>query len=423
MNAGAKVLGKHIARGFQSNLLQPVIGTYPFVKRHTQTSSVISLLSPPLSRRLSLSATTPSHPNSTAVTAAAALATTAAVVTASASSLSADDMPIVGRFGYGKPKDFGQRGSHTPQPNAMSVQTQSIGVVGQAGEDAFFTSDNGRAWGVADGVGGWASVAGADSAAYSRTLMHYALHYADRVTGPADTSDAKQPAPASSAFSKLFASTPPSAPSPASSSSASSAPLRILDAAYAATATHNIVGSTTACIVTYDPAQRQLHYANLGDSGFLLVRHGQTAAIRSVEKQHSFNCPYQLGSQSGDRPSDAAVAAVDVFDNDILVLATDGFFDNLHASEIVHTCRQHSTAQPSVDANALAKQLCDEAYAAASDGKRDTPFSQYCRRYGKRHSGGKMDDISVLIVQFKVRAEQSEAAADGTASSKPKSKL
>jgi len=301
----------------------------------------------------------------------------------------------------------------------MKLQSTDGGVVGQAGEDAFFLADNGRAWGVADGVGGWASVEGADSAAYSRTLMQYALEHANRTTAAADDPAATQSNPAS-IFSKLLSSSSSAPPSPPT---AASLPLRILDAAYSATAKHNIIGSTTACIVTYDPTHHKLHYANLGDSGFLLVRHStQQPTIRSVEKQHSFNCPYQLGSQSGDRPSDAATASLDVSDNDILVLATDGFFDNLHTHEIVATCRQHSTsdAAAGVDANALAEQLCREAYAAASDSKRDTPFSQYCRRYGKRHSGGKMDDISVVVVQFKVKPEESEQKA---VDEKPKSKL
>lgn len=423
MNAGAKVLGKHLARGFHHSIpLQPFTAlTHPYVKRQTQSSSAVSLisLSHQLSKHFSQAVASSSTLNlGNASAAAAALIGTSVLATASASALTADEPPLVGRWGFGKPQGGGRLGTHNQQPNAMKLQPAEGGMVGQAGEDAFFLADNGRTWGVADGVGGWASVEGADSAAYSRTLMQYALEHANRMTAATDTPDTAHSNPASSLF-KFLSSSSSSSPS---SSTAASLPLRILDAAYTATAKHNIVGSTTACIVTYDSTQHKLHYANLGDSGFLLVRHNtQSPPIRSVEKQHSFNCPYQLGPQSDDRPMHAAVASHDVYDNDILVLATDGFFDNLHMHEIVSTCRQHSTAGGgvSVDANALAEQLCREAYAAASDSKRDTPFSQYCRRYGKRHSGGKMDDISVVIVQFKVKAEEST----GQAEDKPKSKL
>jgi hypothetical protein len=54
-------------------------------------------------------------------------------------------------------------------PNEDSLLSRS------AGEDAYFLSSD--SLGVADGVGGWSDVEGANSARYSRMLMHYAgLH-------------------------------------------------------------------------------------------------------------------------------------------------------------------------------------------------------------------------------------------------------
>ena len=52
-------------------------------------------------------------------------------------------------------------------------------------------------------------------------------------------------------------------------------------------------GSSTACIVVLDRQSHQLHTANLGDSGFLLVRGGEVVH-RSDEQQHYFNTPFQL---------------------------------------------------------------------------------------------------------------------------------
>ena len=420
--AGAKVLGK-LARGFQHNIpLQPFTALstqYPHIKRQSQ-SALVPLVS--LSHLLSNSLS--AQPASSSLGRLAAIATTAAalagVSTVSASALSADERPLVGSYGIGKPQGGGRWATQQPQPNAVSVQQLDAGEVGQAGEDAFFLAANGRAWGVADGVGGWASVEGADSAAYSRTLMQYALDQANRTTASADTTDSAHTSSSSSIPSKLsraFSSlSSTSSTASTASSTGNSQPLRILDSAYRATAQHNIIGSTTACIVTYDSTAHKLHYANLGDSGFLLVRHNQTAPpVRSKDNQHSFNCPYQLGSQSADRPTDAIVDSHDVYDNDILVLATDGFFDNLHQHEIVAACQQHTTSS---SLNALAEQLCREAYAAASDSKRDTPFSRYCRQYGKRHSGGKMDDITVVVVQFKVKPESGEVKVDEKVKSK-----
>ncbi|PKU30199.1 hypothetical protein llap_19497 [Limosa lapponica baueri] len=52
-------------------------------------------------------------------------------------------------------------------------------------------------------------------------------------------------------------------------------------------------GSSTACIVVLDRTSHRLHTANLGDSGFLVVRGGEVVH-RSDEQQHYFNTPFQL---------------------------------------------------------------------------------------------------------------------------------
>ena len=59
----------------------------------------------------------------------------------------------------------------------------------------------------------------------------------------------------------------------------------------------------------------------------------------------------------------------------------------------------------------LARLLCSHAHAAARDPKRDTPFSRYCRRWGKRFDGGKMDDISVVVVQFRAKKQIEDTKA------------
>ncbi|KAK2102589.1 hypothetical protein P7K49_020256 [Saguinus oedipus] len=54
-----------------------------------------------------------------------------------------------------------------------------------------------------------------------------------------------------------------------------------------------LLGSSTACIVVLDRTSHRLHTANLGDSGFLVVRGGEVVH-RSDEQQHYFNTPFQL---------------------------------------------------------------------------------------------------------------------------------
>jgi protein phosphatase PTC7 len=172
----------------------------------------------------------------------------------------------------------------------------------KGGEDAYFVSSNQRFWGrdntphcaaarlsswghvclnvtqnimanalsmlagVADGVGSWSDV-GVDAGEYSRLLMAEAKLLAEET----------QP-------SQL-------------------APRLILKAAHQRT---TVRGSSTACILALEGDH--LHSANLGDSGFLIVRNGEVV-FQSPQQQHHFNFPYQLGYSGSvqDSPDRAQV--------------------------------------------------------------------------------------------------------------------
>ena len=65
-------------------------------------------------------------------------------------------------------------------------------------------------------------------------------------------------------------------------------------------------GTSTACILALDDSK--LHAANVGDSGFIVVRK-QKVVFKSPSQQHRFNFPYQLGCPGtmSDTPEDAEV--------------------------------------------------------------------------------------------------------------------
>lgn len=54
-----------------------------------------------------------------------------------------------------------------------------------------------------------------------------------------------------------------------------------------------VLGGSTACVVALHKAERIIYTANLGDSGFMLIRNGEVVH-RSEEQQHYFNTPFQL---------------------------------------------------------------------------------------------------------------------------------
>lgn len=54
----------------------------------------------------------------------------------------------------------------------------------------------------------------------------------------------------------------------------------------------------------------------------------------SKEQQHSFNFPFQCGT-NGDDPAKGESNAHNVKDGDILVVGSDGLWDNMHRRKIV----------------------------------------------------------------------------------------
>ncbi|KAG0248856.1 Protein phosphatase PTC7, partial [Mortierella polycephala] len=284
-----------------------------------------------------------------------------------------------------------------------------------AGEDAFFhvSTPSRVALGVADGVGGWSEV-GVDPALFSWALMDNAEavarltdadhHSADPKDGSNGTKSSKIPLDAQS----------------------------ILDGAYSELVESGKVeaGSSTACILSLCKMTGTLRASNLGDSAFLLIRDNK-CIYESPSQQHFWNCPYQLtilppgypgaNQHVMDMPKDAAQTTHQLQDGDVIVLATDGFWDNVFTKEAIELVErelgdiikpamtgikgahgQHESighqAKPVEDivgrVRALSQRLTNTARRFSLDQKRRTPFSQ-----GARHirSGGKIDDITVIV--------------------------
>jgi protein phosphatase PTC7 len=104
--------------------------------------------------------------------------------------------------------------------------------------------------------------------------------------------------------------------------------LLCIEAAKMATET----GSSTCVIASLDKEAPILYTSNLGDSGYLLLRRTDSKLVsvfRSKEQTHGFNFPYQIGT-SGDDPESADDQVHNVEHNDILVVGTDGLFDNMY---------------------------------------------------------------------------------------------
>ncbi|EXJ88321.1 hypothetical protein A1O1_05251 [Capronia coronata CBS 617.96] len=325
----------------------------------------------------------------------------------------------------------GKGRKYKPELNTVDYQPSNIEALGlqrgttlderrsgrpDSGQDAYFVARVGQdpdttAFAIADGVGGW-SDHGIDPADFSHGLCSYMAETA--LSWPHDE--------------KL-------------------SPQRLLEIGYEKTIEDPTIlaGGTTAC-VAITQGDGRMRIANLGDSGFLQLRLG-TVHHSSTPQTHAFNTPYQLsltppemlaqalifgGVPLNDKPDRADLADHMLRHGDVLVLATDGVWDNLNSQDVLsivsntmrtagawlRTPEQGYTVSPVlselVDKSAatqkhklpgslqsvLAAAIVGEAKTASHNAKRDGPFAKEVQKnfpYDPWH-GGKVDDISVLVV-------------------------
>ncbi|GAA5807642.1 hypothetical protein MFLAVUS_001012 [Mucor flavus] len=300
-------------------------------------------------------------------------------------------LPVFDFFAQTKSKksfelSHGAAGFAKKRYTPVHTHTFHSSVTSQVGEDAYFRRSD--AIGVADGIGGWSETTGSNSALYSSQLMQFANEEMDRFE---DTED-----PYFFQYNEAN-------------------PLDILKQSYEKSLTEakktNVLGSTTACIAVL--RHDELRVANIGDCGISIIRNNHYV-FRSEEQQHAFNFPYQLGIRSRDQPSHAQSFTVKVKKGDIIVMGSDGLYDNLFDKHILELVKQHvlantipGTAQRAPRVRNLQPQILSDILANAAketselSRRVDTPFQRRAMEEGLYVEGGKADDISVVVAIVK----------------------
>ncbi|KAL2609151.1 hypothetical protein R1flu_027724 [Riccia fluitans] len=151
------------------------------------------------------------------------------------------------------------------------------------------------------------------------------------------------------------------------------------------------MGSTTAVLASI--SDQTLNVVNMGDTGFLVVRDGAVAA-RSTPMQRGFNFPYQIGSV-GDDPFLAEVYRVPVEKGDVVILGSDGLYDNLFEREILLILSK--LVQSGSGPETLARELANAAHKVGATHDGLSPFAKEAQSEGYSYSGGKMDDITCVV--------------------------
>ena len=272
------------------------------------------------------------------------------------------------------------------------------------GEDAFLLGPN--MVGIADGVGSWWEL-DVDPAKYARGLMQLARGSCVSFNEGTHQDHRK--------------------------------PSQVLHEAWHQLSESTIVGSSTACLVSLHPSKAELLAANVGDSGFLLLRSrlapkskaskpdaqgtlgtlgtidayvggsegsgsSHHVAFRSPQQLRAFNAPFQLGrapdnelGAPDDRfetPHDAALVRVPIRDGDVVVLATDGLFDNMPESEVLDILQ---AAEAGESEEELATRIATRAQELSLDSSVDSPFALLAKDNDIMWGGGRPDDITVIV--------------------------
>jgi len=262
--------------------------------------------------------------------------------------------------------------------------------------------ENGRCLGVADGVGEWEWRFGINARAFADELMSGSQDYLTALPVETDVEVGL-----------------------------SQHAVKALERGYQSTRSF---GSSTALVAALDRCGR-LGVANLGDSALLLLRRkevdptsGFRCLARTREQQHAFNCPYQLSllpkpedfdalmkqgkeklvraierrpNSKVDGPGDADLFDLNVQEGDLLVMGTDGVFDNLYVEEV---CELAGAAVGPLEADEshiteaaqIAQALAKAAFHRSLDRGARSPFGDHAKQAGLYHSGGKMDDITCV---------------------------
>lgn len=248
------------------------------------------------------------------------------------------------------------------------------------GDDSFFTASLNAAdvLGVADGVGGWREV-GVDPSIFSSNLMKQCKRIVELETETFSNSE------------KITNQTP----------------LDVLISSYNALTENkepNLIGSSTACIIVFNRESKFLYSANLGDSGYVVIRNNKIVH-RSQEQHHYFNAPFQLAllpymsnGHFNDSPERASISSFELAEGDFIVMATDGLWDNLSESALLLKISniKNYTLQ---DLEKAAKSISTTAVELSKDPMYISPFSLNAKKNGYEYQGGKPDDITVLLAR------------------------
>lgn len=152
-------------------------------------------------------------------------------------------------------------------------------------------------------------------------------------------------------------------------------------------------GSSTACVLILNKETSTVYTANIGDSGFIVVRKGKIVH-QSHEQQHYFNTPFQLSfpppfhrNVLSDSPQSADQSSFPVEDGDVVLMATDGVFDNVPVNMLLEVLKGLEGERDQGRLQMTANTIALMARSLSFDSDFMSPFAINARRANIRTKG------------------------------------
>lgn len=205
-----------------------------------------------------------------------------------------------------------------------------------------------------------------------------------------------------------------------------------------------VVGTSTALLASIE-ASGMLNITNIGDCTALVIRNGE-AILETSHQHHDISTPFQVGTASKDHPDDAQKYNIQLQPRDIIVIGSDGIFDNIYPREVVATINARTaeivnSMSLTIEMNSLQRpnenhpnkadelhlinvielmnhrkisaltdddrdllalhvaslQCLRQATLNSVDPRCDTPYATACLEGGAYYEGGKLDDMTLIV--------------------------
>jgi protein phosphatase PTC7 len=134
------------------------------------------------------------------------------------------------------------------------------------------------------------------------------------------------------------------------------------------------------------------HYCTNGSENYQVL-------YKSKSQENGFNFPFQIGTH-GNNPRVAESSSMTIQTGDLVILGTDGLFDNMYVFMILDEL-ENLKKNNELNPENISKKLAEKAFYYSLKYEFFSPFSMLAMlKVATFYRGGKSDDITVSVGQI-----------------------